>query len=496
MAKFQLMTLILFLSMVSTNAVGQSLQIERFEPLGTPSSTLNIHNSRIDIHNAAQLTLFTHYSDSLFVLSTDEKVFFRPIQSRLTSEIAGSISLFQNVELSFVLPLIFQSGDAQGQTPSDTLDRSGAFLGDLRFTPKISFLNSGLHSGVGLGVALPIYLPLARSPSLGGNEELRVEPKIFVDYTTVKSLNFAFNIGFQKHEMRQLQGYQQSKRMRLGLSADLPLSKTFALSSVVFSDLSLDKKRNALGALEDEFQTPSLEALASIGVKFSPQISANLGGGLGLTSAPGVPLFRTFLSLSIRAADADKDNDGVLDSVDECPDTPEDADFFEDADGCPEADNDKDGIPDLEDACTNEAEDFDNFVDTDGCPDPDNDQDGILDEEDSCPSQAGLLVNKGCPQDLGKMGGDNPSISSKIKNARSRIRECELKLLKEDPKAKGKLTIRWTINNEGKVVATKIVENTLDPVFGMCISDLLQGMKFDTKHEATVERRFIIDSHQ
>ncbi len=54
--------------------------------------------------------------------------------------------------------------------------------------------------------------------------------------------------------------------------------------------------------------------------------------------------------------------------VDECPDSPEDKDGFEDLDGCPDIDNDGDGIPDLTDACPDEAEDFDRYQDEDGCP--------------------------------------------------------------------------------------------------------------------------------
>lgn len=51
----------------------------------------------------------------------------------------------------------------------------------------------------------------------------------------------------------------------------------------------------------------------------------------------------------------DRDNDGVADEVDRCPDDPEDCDGFEDADGCPDEDNDHDGVPDYCDSCPNLA---------------------------------------------------------------------------------------------------------------------------------------------
>ena len=65
----------------------------------------------------------------------------------------------------------------------------------------------------------------------------------------------------------------------------------------------------------------------------------------------------------------DRDGDGVEDALDGCLDEAEDADGFEDGDGCPEYDNDLDGLPDDRDECPDEAEDYDGVDDDDGCPD-------------------------------------------------------------------------------------------------------------------------------
>ncbi len=104
----------------------------------------------------------------------------------------------------------------------------------------------------------------------------------------------------------------------------------------------------------------------------------------------------------------DRDGDGISDSMDQCPDQPEDFDGFSDADGCPDPDNDGDGIADINDDCPNQAEDMDGFQDSDGCPDPDNDGDGILDRTDKCPNQAETFNNfedaDGCPDEAGTSG--------------------------------------------------------------------------------------------
>jgi len=97
----------------------------------------------------------------------------------------------------------------------------------------------------------------------------------------------------------------------------------------------------------------------------------------------------------------DRDGDELSDRYDQCPNNPEDYDSFEDDDGCPELDNDNDGLVDSVDQCPNQAEDRDQFEDEDGCPDPDNDQDTILDLNDKCPNEPedfdGDEDTDGCP---------------------------------------------------------------------------------------------------
>jgi len=86
---------------------------------------------------------------------------------------------------------------------------------------------------------------------------------------------------------------------------------------------------------------------------------------------------------------SDRDEDGVPDNIDVCPDTPG-KDLF---DGCPDKDNDM--VADKDDKCPDEAGTIN------GCPDTDGD--GLADIEDSCPNEKGLMIDKGCP----KVDGDS-----------------------------------------------------------------------------------------
>ncbi|MEW7278908.1 DUF5723 family protein [Aquimarina sp. 2201CG1-2-11] len=85
----------------------------------------------------------------------------------------------------------------------------------------------------------------------------------------------------------------------------------------------------------------------------------------------------------------DKDGDGVLDKVDECPDTKGPEENY----GCPWPDTDGDTVLDKDDQCVDEAGEVEN----NGCPWPDTDGDTILDKDDQCPNEAGEIGNNGCP---------------------------------------------------------------------------------------------------
>ncbi len=121
----------------------------------------------------------------------------------------------------------------------------------------------------------------------------------------------------------------------------------------------------------------------------------------------------------------DKDNDGVLNEFDKCPEQPgeisnngcpikDDTDkdgVYDDEDSCPnekgekscdgcpcpppivEPDDDRDGIPNAKDKCPKEF----GFKKYQGCPIPDTDGDGINDEIDKCPTEKGPQSNNGCP---------------------------------------------------------------------------------------------------
>ena len=138
----------------------------------------------------------------------------------------------------------------------------------------------------------------------------------------------------------------------------------------------------------------------------------------------GTNHFQYSASLMYRFIDNDDDNDGVKNTVDDCPNVPGVAEN----NGCPEEikDRDGDGVVDAIDSCpdvygtsvgcpkvakiTEIDTDGDTVFDSvdncpkikglptnNGCPLPDTDNDGIVDAADKCPLVPGLESNNGCP---------------------------------------------------------------------------------------------------
>lgn len=85
----------------------------------------------------------------------------------------------------------------------------------------------------------------------------------------------------------------------------------------------------------------------------------------------------------------DTDKDGILDKDDKCVNVP----GLEANDGCPWGDRDDDGIRDDVDKCP----DISGLASNEGCPLTDRDNDGIVDNKDNCPDVAGSMANIGCP---------------------------------------------------------------------------------------------------
>lgn len=147
---------------------------------------------------------------------------------------------------------------------------------------------------------------------------------------------------------------------------------------------TLDYGANALAGFE--FGRVSLVARYSRGFKdiFEPASYEGTFRNQTLGVSLGV-----FLGKPVKRAEKDRDEDGIADAKDKCPDLKGSA-LLE---GCP--DQDSDGIADKDDDCPGSWGPAANK----GCPYQDKDGDGLLDKDDKCPTVAGTKENNGCPEE-------------------------------------------------------------------------------------------------
>jgi outer membrane protein OmpA-like peptidoglycan-associated protein len=226
---------------------------------------------------------------------------------------------------------------------------------------------------------ISLYAEVSAEPRLGsitdgfkiGNDPLRLSPGLTIHMPEGLFVSVGADWGLSSHDPIAYQAQNAFTAARL--QPDWKLSASIGLSGFLFRAEPAHK-------VKKNFDTDSDGIPDS--VDKCPQVPEDKDG---FQDEDGCP-------------DYDNDNDRIPDSLDKCPNEPEDYDGFEDQDGCPDYDNDKDGIPDSVDRCPGMPEDKDGFEDNDGCPDYDNDLDGVPDSLDKCPDVAGTPENNGCPK--------------------------------------------------------------------------------------------------
>ena len=313
-------------------------------------------------------------------------------------------------------------------------------VGDLTINFKARLLNLGEHPA-GIAVTLRAGFPTAKEAQFAGEPGFSLWPTIVFEFQPIEKIRLALEGGYRWNSGQGATFIWDGSSIPAPgeLNAEDPVDQgqgrrftyndliTFGFGSAFRVAQSFDIVLELYGTqIAQEIGTKgtlSMEAL--LGFKYFVTNKSFLyaagGAGIPKTGFQAADA-RVILGFMYEPAVGDRDNDGIADDDDGCPDDAEDKDGFEDSDGCPDLDNDGDGILDVDDACPlvkedydgdrdedgcpegrdgdrdgdgipddmdqcpDEPEDFDGFQDDDGCPDPDNDGDGIPDEKDLCPN--------------------------------------------------------------------------------------------------------------
>ena len=331
-----------------------------------------------------------------------------------TANFTAAIGFAHIFEIGANLPIVIVRGDADG--PGDGTELAGDGLGDAELSAKLRILDRET-SYVGVAFVPSVRFDTGEPGIFASHAQATVfVPRLVVDWDIGDRVSMAVNGGARLREKREIAGTvnrtDPETEMVEVLVREDPIvtgsEVTYAAGvgvTVIAERLDLIVEAYGAAPLESEAEraTP-LEVLAALKLYLVGNSFFTAGATRGLLDSYGDPDVRIFAGIVFEPAVGDKDGDGLLDDIDECPSRAEDKDGFEDDDGCPEDDNDGDGIYDEVDLCPNVPEDFNEYEDKDGCPDGDRDRDrdGILDNEDQCPDEAEDVDNfadgDGCPE--------------------------------------------------------------------------------------------------
>jgi large repetitive protein len=390
----------------SASAQKAGFTLDRFTLAPTPEDGLTLHlpSTLGPGRPSARLVLGFQRESLVSGLPNGDEV--EVVRNQLTVQVAVAIGLADRLELFMLLPATLYQGGQEPRGSGLRFDEpESAGVGDLELGGSAHLLGDREH-GFQLGLHAALLAPTGSPDALASDGEVGVRGS-FSAAVVLDAVTFALQAGAAYRPKRSLGLITSGSEATLRLGAYLPIEERWRLM------LELDgATRLGDGRAFEKLSTPvdlllGGEHIMRSGLRFG------LGAGPGLTLATGTPLLRVLGTVGFAPpreppappAPPDRDHDGLLDAADRCPDDPEDANDFEDSDGCPDAarDSDNDTVPDASDGCATEPEDRDGIADQDGCPeaDPDGDGDGIRDADDRCPAEPetlnGIEDQDGCP---------------------------------------------------------------------------------------------------
>jgi outer membrane protein OmpA-like peptidoglycan-associated protein len=261
---------------------------------------------------------------------------------------------------------------------------------------------------------------------------------------------------------------QQGLNFNAGAGIKYPLNPTFSLFAEAGYINGIPSERLNYDGVMENIQDNFIKVVAGFEISFIKQKDSDKDGVIDiLDECPDTPKGATVDKVG---CPSDTDGDGVYDGIDECPLTPKGVQV--DEKGCP-IDSDGDGVADYIDQCPDTPKKV--KVDDKGCP-FDEDGDGVYDDDDKCPgTPAGTLVDKkGCPVDSDGDGvtDDKDQCPDTPKGVEVDERGCELD---DDgdgvPNSKDKCpnTIKGAkVDNDGCVdhkANIDFINNNLKPVY-------------------------------
>jgi hypothetical protein len=371
------------------------VSVQRFDPAPGPRNFITTRSASTDGNLVWSAGLMANYSFEPLVVTGPDGDRLAVVENMITGDAYGSFTIIPQLQVGLKVPVTWSEGSGMtedGLPAPDGLSAVG--LGDIQIEAKGRFYGKPGEVIV-LGAYLYGTVPMGNLTAEGayiGNATAAVGGALIANGTLIENLTWGVNLGGIYREEATIGNSVLGPEGRWGAAAGYGIGPLLRVVVDAFGSTNFTGEPGGNNIEVDG------------GVQLTPlgsPLTISVGGGAGVLKGIGIPTARGFLGVLYNAESRDRDQDGISDDADACPEEAEDRDGFEDSDGCPDFDNDQDSMPDEVDKCADKAEDIDGFEDKDGCPEDDNDKDGVVDTSDMCPAQPetvnGVDDLDGCP---------------------------------------------------------------------------------------------------
>jgi outer membrane protein OmpA-like peptidoglycan-associated protein len=393
------------LSAGSAAAQGASGSLERFQPAPAGDAMFGVPSPAIGGHLVPKATAIFDFAYKPLSIQDQTGKRYLIVSRQAFLHVDAALALWDRVLVTVDMPFaLVQAGDSPTVAGATFASPSGAHVGDLRLGARARIWGD-YWDAFQIGVGGYVWAPTAGKGSFAGDGAVRGQPQLLMGG---RASHFVWSamLGSTLHAASHPHSFDA------GLGAAAVFGEEFfqiGPELTVSVPFSKDRSFSTPTAVITTASPAAAELL--IGAKIRPIRPLVIGAGLGpgLTHGYGTPVLFAVGSIGyepLPPKTSDRDEDGIPDAEDACPDVKGVRDPDPKKNGCP-PDRDGDGIADVDDACPDVKGVRSDDPKKNGCP-PDRDGDGIVDAEDACPDVKGVRSDdpkkNGCPPESDRDG--------------------------------------------------------------------------------------------
>ena len=391
--------------------------LNQFEPAPAGDAFFGVPSAGVGGHLVPRVMVMFDYAHHPFGFSTAAGKQAPIIASQGFLRVDASLALWDRLQLSVDMPFaLAQSGQNPPSSALDFHPPTSAAVGDLRFGLR-GRIAGGDRDPIQLGLGSYLFVPTGSTDNYDGEGAVRGMFQALLGGRVGSNVGFVWSAagGVEMHGGIRPHQLVYGGGVGLMLGGDLLQIGPELYGSTDLGGEPLTANHASVAANLDlsEVSRTSLELLGGAKLRVLGGLVFGAAAGAGTLNAIGSPTFRAIGTIGWAPAAAtekpaevvvvrDRDDDGIKDDIDACPDEKGELQSDPAKDGCPPADRDKDSVLDVDDACPT-LEGLRNVDATkNGCP-KDSDDDGIFDPVDVCPQEKGVASEdpkkNGCPGD-------------------------------------------------------------------------------------------------